>query len=100
MLVTSIFSHSHTVFWSFILQSRLNIGLCSKDQPITRQQILHSSKLKEFADDNFKSDINGRKFSKWVENTVGNWEILFFPAVLSKDLYCKQVKARACLEKG
>ena len=33
------------------------------------------SKLKEFADDNFKFDENGRKLSKWVENTVGKGEI-------------------------
>ena len=39
------------------------------------QQILDSSKLKEFADDNFKLDDNGRKFSKQVENTVGKGEI-------------------------
>ena len=32
---------------------------------------LDSSKLKEFADDNFKFDENGRKFSKRLENTVG-----------------------------
>ena len=32
--------------------------------------MLDSTKLKEFADDNFKLDKNGRKFSKWVENTV------------------------------
>ena len=32
-------------------------------------------KLKEFADDNFKFDKNGRKLSKWVENTVGKGEI-------------------------
>ena len=31
--------------------------------PITRRQILDSSKLKEFADDNFKFDENGRKLS-------------------------------------
>ena len=31
----------------------------------------NSSKLKEFADDNFKFDENSRKFSKWLENTVG-----------------------------
>ena len=31
--------------------------------------------MKEFADDNFKSDENGRKLSKWVENTVGKGEI-------------------------
>ena len=29
-----------------------------------------SSKLKEFADDDFKFDKNGRKLSKSVENTV------------------------------
>ena len=28
-------------------------------------------KLKEFADDNYKLDENGRKLSKWVENTGG-----------------------------
>ena len=39
--------------------------------PITRQQILDSYKLKEFADDNFKFDENGRKLFKQVENTVG-----------------------------
>ena len=35
---------------------------------MTRRQILDSSKLKEFADDNFKFDENGRKLSKRVEN--------------------------------
>ena len=33
------------------------------------------SKLKEFADDNFRFDENGRKLLKWVENTVGKGEI-------------------------
>ena len=42
---------------------------------ITRRQILDSSKLKEFADDNFKFDDNGRKLSKWIENSVGKGEI-------------------------
>ena len=37
--------------------------------------MLDSSKLKEFADDNFKFDENGRKLSKRVENTVGKREI-------------------------
>ena len=41
-----------------------------KGEPITRRQILDSSKLKEFADDNFKFDKNGRKLFKRVENTV------------------------------
>ena len=36
---------------------------------------MDSSKLKEFADDNFKFDENDRKLSKWLENTVGKGEI-------------------------
>ena len=57
---------------------------------ITRRQILDSSKLKEFADDNFKFDENGRKLSKRVENTVGKGEIaryeqfLLFPHCFQK----------------
>ena len=31
--------------------------------------------MKEFADDNFKFDENGRKLSKWKENSVGKGEI-------------------------
>ena len=40
-----------------------------------KKQILGSSKVKEFADDNFKFEENGRKLSKRVENTVGKGEI-------------------------
>ena len=49
-----------------------------------------SSKLKEFEDDNFKFDKNGRKLLKWVENTVGKGEIarneqfLLFPQCFQK----------------
>ena len=45
---------------------------------------------KEFADDNFKFDENGRKFFKQVENTVGKGEIaryeqfLLFPQCFQK----------------
>ena len=58
--------------------------------PFPKQQILESSKLKEFADDSFKVGENGRKFSKWIENTVGKGEIacyeqfLLFPQCLPK----------------
>ena len=53
-------------------------------------QILDSCKLKEFADDNFKFDENGKKFLKRVENTVGKGEIaryeqfLLFPQCFRK----------------
>ena len=50
-----------------------------------------ASKLKEFADDNFSFDENGRKFSSHlVENTVGKGEIaryeqfLLFPQCFQK----------------
>ena len=58
--------------------------------PITRQQILDWSKLKQSADDNFEFDENIRKFSKRVENTVGKGEIacyeqfLLFPQCFQK----------------
>ena len=42
--------------------------------PKKTQQILDSSKLKEFAD-NFKSDENSRKFSRKVENTARKKDI-------------------------
>ena len=51
------------------LQQFLNSVLLSF-KPLTRRQILDSSKLKEFTDDNFKFDENSRKLSKRVENTV------------------------------
>ena len=40
-----------------------------------KQQILDSSKPKQFADDNFKFNKNGRKFLKLVENTAGKGKI-------------------------
>ena len=51
---------------------------------------LDSSKLRQFADDNFKFDEDGRKLSKRVENTVGKGKIacyeqfLFFPQCFQK----------------
>ena len=38
--------------------------------------------MKEFADDNFKFDENGRKLSKRVENTVGKGEIAHYEQFL------------------
>ena len=55
-----------------------------------KHQILDSSKLKELADDNFKFHGNGRKLSKWVENTEEKGEIacyeqfLLFPQCFQK----------------
>ena len=62
-----------------ICKSRVT-NYCIKDfissiKPFPKRQILESSKLKEFADNNFRFDKNGSKFSKQVENTVGKGEI-------------------------
>ena len=62
--------------------------------------------MKEFTDDNFEFDENGRKFSKRVENTVGKGEIaryeqfILFSRCFSKDFYCRHVKTRAYLGEG
>ena len=54
------------------------------------RQILDSSKLKGLADNYFKLNENGRKFSKWIENIVGEGEIaryeqfLLFPQCYQK----------------
>ena len=74
--------------------------------PITRRQILHSSKLKEFADDNFKFDGYDRKLSKRAENTVGKGEIarneqfLLFPQCFQKGLFPRGVKRCHCVGMG
>ena len=50
--------------------------------PFPIRQISDSSKFKEFADSNFKCDENGRKFSKWLENTVLKGEIAHYEQFL------------------
>ena len=68
--------------------------------PFPKRQIL------EYADENFKFYENGRKFFKTVEKRCGNRRncslraISPFLTVFSKNLYCRQVKTRACLGKG
>ena len=54
--------------------------------------------MKEFADDNFIFDENGRKLSKWVENAVGKGEIaryeqcLLFPQCFQKACFLRASK--------
>ena len=58
--------------------------------PLPDDKILVWSKSKQPADDNFEFDVNSRKFSKLVENTVGKGEIaryeqfLLFPPCFQK----------------
>ena len=59
-------------------------------------------KTKEFADDNFKFDKNGRKLSKQVGNTVGKGEIaryeqfLLFPQCFQKAFSQGRQKVSLC----
>ena len=89
-----IFSSIHSVF-SPIIEKFHHVGhlyfvVCKFFQSFPKKQIFYSSKLKEFADDNFKFDENVRKFSKGVENTAGKGEIahyeqfLLFPQCFQK----------------
>ena len=50
----------------------------SIDSALTLSQMINLdfSRLKEFADDNFKFDENGRKSTKWAENTGENETLL------------------------
>ena len=57
-----------------------------KKKPVTLSQttcgILYSSKLKEFADDDFKFDKKSIKFSKRIANAVGRGEIVHYEQFL------------------
>ena len=75
-------------------------------QPFPKRQILDASKLKDFADGNFKFYENGRKFSKRVENTVelerrncSLQAISSFPTVLFKRLVLRTRKNKGLIGK-
>ena len=69
-----------------------SLGCCHmvKSYPFPKRQILDSSKLKLFADNNINFDENGKKFPKRIEDTVGKGEIacykefLLFPKCFQK----------------
>ena len=71
-----------------------------------KQQILDSSKIKEFADDNVKFDEDNNDFSKGVENIVGKGEIacykqfLFFLHSVFKSLLQLTHKKKGLCGKG
>ena len=61
--------------WVWKCQEFLPLIVLNVDYPFPKRQILDSSKLKEFADNNFKFDKNEGKFSRRIENTEGKEEI-------------------------
>ena len=85
LFVISNFSFFNSVFKRLLLQTRINKGLLGKglrymycnvvSLPFPKRQILDSSKLKEFADDNFKFVENSGKSSKRIEITLGKGEM-------------------------
>ena len=83
-----------------------NIFNMDKFNPLPDDKFIDSSKLKEFTDDNFISDENSRKLSKWVENTDGKRRncslraISPFPAVFSKGLFPRGIKSCHCVGMG
>ena len=71
--------------------------------PLPDEKFLDRSSLKQSADDNFKFDEDSRKFSKWVENTVGKGEIaryeqfLLFPQCFQKACFLEAFKMCHCM---
>ena len=95
------------MFQKSALQARKNKGLFRKGLTLSQTTnfgLFQTQRVcrRKF----FKFDENGGKFSKSVENTVGNREIACyekffpFPTVFSKDSKCRHVKTRACLGNG
>ena len=76
----------------------------SLKEPFPKQQIFYPSKLKEFADNNFKCDEHVKKFSTQVENTVGKGktahyeQFLLFPQCFQKT--CTADKNQGLFGKG
>ena len=73
--------------------------------PLPDDKILDSSKLKDFADDNFKFDENSRKLFKPVENTLGRGEIACYEQFLLfitgfQKAYFPEVKRCHCVGMG
>ena len=59
--------------------------------PFPKRQILDSSKLKEFADEDLKFDENGTKVSERVENTVGEGEFARYEQFLLFPLWFQRL---------
>ena len=56
--------------------------------------------MKEIADDNFKFDVNGGKFSERIENTVGKGEIALFEQFLLFQQCFQRLVLQTCENQG
>ena len=74
--------------------------------PITRRQILDSSKLKGFADDNFKFEVKLQKVIQTGRKHCGKRRncllqaIYPFPTLFSKGLFPRDIKRCRCVGMG
>ena len=68
--------------------------------PFPNDKFLDSSKLKEFADDNFEFDESGKNFSKLVENTVGKGKIARYELFLLFPQSFQKTKLQTCKNQG
>ena len=69
----------------FLFEHDLNFSFVQAFNPLHNDRFLDSKLqvwLKEFADDKFKLDKNGGKFSELVENSVGKVEIAHYEQFL------------------
>ena len=57
------------------LVESITLVVWERINPFPNEKFWTPSKLKEFADDNFRFDENGIKFFNWLENTVRKGEI-------------------------
>ena len=81
-----------------LIGTSVKILLYGKVLTLSQTANLDSFKLKEFADNNFKFYENGRKFYKWVGDTVtSNFS---FSHSVFKRLVLQYEKTRACLVKA
>ena len=85
MLVTSIFSFSQNIFYhphyQISIFSHIYVMVCKSFKSrlfltLSQTSTFRLIQIEDFANNNFKSDENGRRFSKWVENTAGKGEIV------------------------
>ena len=79
-IFSRVVRHWYCFVFCFMILNYKNLS--SAYLPFPRRQILDSSKLKEFAEDNLRFGENGSEFSNKVENTVGKGGIACYEQFL------------------
>ena len=98
IIFTSYWLLPHITIVEAILSDDRGMISLAMTKPFPKQQILDSSKLKQYAYNNFKFDENGRKFTKQVKNTVQK-KVLFFPHCFQKTCTADRYKPGLLFER-